>query len=184
MPFLDEAVADQRIADTAARMGMARIVITPMHLGRPGAATYNDEQKVMIGVMGNLDGTLTAAKTLGVPKITVESFTMGKNTAQHDAEIRPDLKNKIDSIVDNFRDRLAGKACAKIEKVLDTLDDERINGVAKATDLASIANSLANVTSKLAPILNKTEQSNNVHFHFFRPRTRNEDEYQVIEAGE
>lgn len=180
MPFLDDSLANERILETSAKFNSPAVIMLPKNPGH--GLAYSLEEKVMIGTLANLDGIHATARSLDVPVISTHSFARGKN-GHNASAINPELKDRVDTLVTSFRERLAGKACERVEKVLDTLDNVRIEAVSKATDLASIANSLANVTAKLSPILQKSEDnSNNVHFHFFRPRTRNEDEYEVIEV--
>lgn len=179
MPFLDDSLANERIEETQKKFNYTTTsVLLPKNPGHGRTYTFNE--KVMIGTLARIDGTRPTARALDIDGVTANSYAHGKN-GNNASAVNPELKSKIDGLVENFRDRLAGKACERIEKVFDTLDDARIEGVSKATDLASIAYSLANVTQKLSPILNKQDgNSQNVHFHFFRPRTKNEDEYEII----
>lgn len=183
MPFVDEATVNERIEITQRNLKVkeTNVVVSPLRdTGSARVAGYTEEQKVLIGTFGRLDGKVTAARIFGTSRRTVEAYREGR-PGQKSTEPSPELKDKVDNLTKNFRNRLAGLASQRLEKTLEALTDEKLDKVTKAVDLANISSTLAKTVSSLIPE-NNDDRESSVHYHFYRPRQRNEDEFEVIDA--
>lgn len=181
MPFVDDTIVNERIELTKKnQMIGSSIIVSPLRdTGSARHEPYTESEKIIIGMFGRLDGKVNAAKVFGMSKRTVEAFREGRNR-QHETEVNPELKAKVDTLTRNFRNRLAGLASQKLEKTLEALTDDKLSEVTKAVDLANISSTLAKTVTALVP--DKEEAGTGVHYHFYRPRLREEDEYDIIEA--
>jgi hypothetical protein len=97
--------------------------------------------------------------------------------------VDPLLKEKVQNSVSRFRERLQSLASSKVEAALERITEDKLDSVVKATELASIASSLAKIHRDYEPA-DKNVQQNLVQFQIFRPRTREEDEYDVVQVSE
>jgi len=181
--FLSSEEAKARIASTQRKFALPVSLVTKPEQNTTMASSiqYTDEEKVIIGTLAGIDGIKPTQRLLGIGLGTVETYAHGKptrNTAED-----PELKNKINNSVNKFREALQGKVNARLDQVIENITPAKIENVGTVKDLALIAGQLA----KVAQTINPTDNSNgslNLHYHVYRPRTRSEDEYEVIDVGE
>jgi len=147
-----------------------------------------EEEKILVGSLARIDGSAAISKATGISIPTIRKCAEGRDDYANGADpnrpkINPDLKSKVDELATSMKDKLQNLAHAKIERTLSKLDDEKLDSVTKATDLASIAASL----SKVAASFDKHDGPSMIapiQFNVFRPRQRDEEEYEVITVNE
>jgi hypothetical protein len=184
MPFLSESDANERLNLSKALNAQTILsVMKPCRdTGIAGTALrYSDQEKVLFGVLGTLDGPTNASKALDISYPTISASMLGKTYAN--GTVSPDIKSKVDSAVARFRERITALSSQKIEAALERITDEKLDDIKKATELAQVACSLAKLNSDINPV-DRYKNDTNVQFNIFRPRMRNEDEYEVLQVVE
>ena len=181
--FLSSEEAKARIASTQRKFALpVTLVIKPEQpTSSETSKQYTEEEKVLIGTLAGIDGIVPTQRNLGIGLRTVEAYKQGRQSAHSPED--PELKNKINSSVNKFREALQGKVNARLDQVIDNITPAKIENVGTVKDLALIAGQLA----KVAQTINPTDNQNgslNLHYHVYRPRTRSEDEYEVIDVTE
>jgi hypothetical protein len=138
------------------------------------------EEKVLLGTLAKIDGVRETARAFDRNPGHIEQYAMGRNTQR--GEVNPELRDRIQKNVNNFRERLSNLAGTKLQTALETMTDDKIKSVESVKDLATIANSLATVHSKITE--RDIQAGSNVQINIFRPRTRDENEFEVISVEE
>jgi hypothetical protein len=149
------------------------VIFSPMHDHSDNRRT--EDERVLIGTLARLSGSPAAtARELGLPRTQVNSYKDGHRCTE--SQVDSEFLEKINNNVAKLRERIEGK----IELAISHITEDKLCN-AKAVELAQIAASLSKTTLNI-----KVEEkvNNNVHFHFFRPRCRAEDEFQVIDVKE
>lgn len=180
MPFLSETQAEEKLENGRKNACSSLITLRPLRdKGVVENYKFSDTERVLFGSLGILDGPRPAARELKIGRNTIEAAMEGK--ASYGAEVNPELKSKVDNAVQKFRDRISGLASQKVISALERIDDTKLDDVKKASELALIAGSLARITKDIEPV---QQTGNRIQFNIFRPRIREEDEYEVIEVIE
>lgn len=121
-------------------------------------------------------GSQAVADKFGLSKSSVDAYKNGAtSTASYN---RPD--SALREVVDNKKDELTTMARGRLSAALSSLTDDKI-GSAKARDIASIAKSMSGVIKDMEPTV---VQQNNTQVVVYRPRQRDEDEFDVITVNE
>lgn len=114
------------------------------------------------------------SKIFGVDSNTIGSYKHGytENTRRNtnEALVRSGQATRI---------RIASKAQSKIISAMRFMTDDKLQH-AKARDLAGIAKDMSTVVNNMEG--NSSNSSNQNNFVFFSPRTKQSDEYEVIEV--
>ena len=185
MGFLNQQELDQRLELTKANFSVSAN-LKPLN---PGAFNTGKrlgfEEKVLIGVLANFDTQKNVAQAFGVQERTAKSLEHGESSWRESlGEIEPrgtELKERITSGVQAFKDKIQTLASGRLVRTLENITDEKLDGVDKVKDLALIASSLAKVN---ASVLEQGHNGNAIQINLYRPRTRDEQEYDVIEVKE
>jgi acylphosphatase len=132
----------------------------------------------MIGALGIVEGRRETARNFGMKHSQVENYSDGK--VEIGGEVRQEALDAVKEKVNLLR----GKIENKIDKIVDCITEDKIIN-AKAIELASMAAQLSKIPSNLHPEeKNNNTVNNNGMFIFFRPRQREEDEYEQICVNE
>jgi hypothetical protein len=138
--------------------------------------------KAMIGTIAVLDGKREAAKAFDVTDATAHACAAGFNlpAIARRTEIEG-LGDRVKSNVENFRKRIAELSSSKIMTALENISEEKITNIEDAQKLANLAATIAKVQSGLPGSL---QAGNAVQINIYRPRTKDEEKYEVVEVHE
>jgi hypothetical protein len=140
----------------------------------------NTEAQEAIGQVAAMTTQQTAADLFGLSQAQTHAYDNGASSSNHVArgEHKQDLKARLDK----FRELLAAKAAIRLHETLDTLDEDKLRSVKKATNLSRIAKDMATVMRNVEERLDRN-QGDTVHFHVWKPDMKPESSYDVVEAS-
>lgn len=143
--------------------------------GRPeGRTNIPDFLRPIIGASAHFQSAREVAKEFGVSKGTVDLYKHGM-VAGSGTRVHPDLKDRVDSIVGQVRE----KAAERLMAALGLLTDEKL-ATAKARDLSGIAADMSRVIEKSAP----RSEVQATQIIIYAPSQRPIERYEVIEASD
>lgn len=142
------------------------------HTGSKGKKVPS-ELRPLIAALATVEGTTQTAKDFGTALPTVNNFKHGKSSNDvPDAKLESDTAKILGTVRDLAADRLLA--------AIGLLDNDRLAGVTKATEISAIAANLSRVVEKVTP---KLDQTNGPVFHVYAPELRTLDRYEVIDVG-
>ncbi|SRR5258706_8927296 len=116
------------------------------------------------------------ADRFGLSKSSVDAYKIGAtSTASYN---EPD--NALARAVNNKKNEISDIARGRLSAALSSLTDDKIDG-AKARDIASIAKNMSAVIKDMEPAV---IQQNNTQVIIYKPRMRDEDEFDIITVNE
>jgi hypothetical protein len=136
------------------------------------------EERSAIGVLGHMIGIPETSRISGASNSQVHSHMNGYNTCanrNYDEELNQNVKRDIGKVRDTAINRMLS--------TMGFLDDNKLEKVAKATDLASIAASLGKVAQLGLPKESPaTNVDNRVQIVVYGPQTKDESKYDSIDV--
>lgn len=138
------------------------------------------ELRQLIGISSIEDGSHELAERFGISSVTANHYANGvispnyPNTSQSQKQLR--------NVTDAVRDKIAGKARAKLLNALKHITDENLKG-SKPRDLAGIAKDLATVAKTVEPERTGPVQQGPT-FLVYAPQIRKEEYYKTIRVNE
>jgi hypothetical protein len=132
--------------------------------------------KVLIGTLANIDTSREVGKAFGVSHATAQAFAQGRNTLQS-TEPNPELKERVDAAAATSRGLISALANSKVVAAIERITDDKLDTVSDVSKLADVASKLSKVTANLYA---DKDNGTKIQFNIFRPRTKSEDEYEVI----
>jgi hypothetical protein len=172
--FLTQAERERRRALSESRDAVRIVDKAP---GRPvGATEVPLGTKALVGTLANLESqsNIELAKDFGLSKDQVSAFKNGKSTVN--AEVNPELKEKIEDNLGVVRDRAADI----LLETLGLLTPERIQSIQKVKDVTAVAKDMSTIIRNATP-QNKEPGSTNF-VQIINHGQRSEDSYEVIEV--
>lgn len=116
------------------------------------------------------------AQTFGVSESSISAYKNGatSTTTYH----KPD--SKLEKAITDHREAIIGPATAKLMAAINAITEEKLEG-AKVRDVAGVASSMSQVIKNMTP--DSGGLVNNQQVIIFKPRMREEDEYETIEVN-
>lgn len=117
------------------------------------------------------------AKSFGISESSISAY-------KHDATSTTTYDKPNDSLKksnDSVRDVITDKARGRLMSALDAITDENISS-AKVKDIASIAKDMSVIVKNMEP--ERTQNVQNTQVIIYKPRMRDEDEFDVITINE
>lgn len=117
------------------------------------------------------------AKSFGISESSISAY-------KHDATSTTTYDKPNDSLKksnDSVRDVITDKARGRLMSALDAITDENISN-AKVKDIASIAKDMSVIVKNMEP--ERTQNVQNTQVIIYKPRMRDEDEFDVITINE
>lgn len=140
-----------------------------------GSVEVPDSLRKIIGETAITDGRQSAlelAKSFGISSSSVSAYTQGAHSTKSYNQ-KPNLAH-----IERAKERITKRARGKLLLALSHITEDKLSE-AKLTELASVATAMSKVATDHSP-----ESGNgsgvNVQFNVFRPRIKEEDDYQVI----
>ncbi|RPH73992.1 hypothetical protein EHM76_04470 [bacterium] len=130
-------------------------------------------------IVGQLTSHKNAGNLFGVNDDHVRLMT-DHGTQSHSSIDRPN--NNLVSIIEGQRTKIRDLAFKRLNTVLECLDEDKIKGIAKARELATVGAQLAVISEKMLPKEMSADQT--VHFHMYRPEVKKESDYETVAVGE
>lgn len=186
MPFISDEELNKKLNGTCASLQRENFIIRANREPALERKNYTENEKVLLGALTEFDGPREVAKLTGVSEPTLRKFRDGRDDFSKAADpnnpkVNPELDSKVKNLVQTTKERIQGLAHDKIELALTKLDDEKLEDL-KAKDLAIIASSLSKVSSSFDTPNVGTGIA--MQFNIFRPRMREEEDYEIIEVHE
>jgi hypothetical protein len=164
---------------------LSKLLNVDEYAGR-GTKSLSRETQAAIGVTAGILGTTKASRMHDVAISSAHSYERGYTGPV-------DLVNPAKSPKEDLADKIiAGhgiivdKAFGRLMKTLDLLDDDKLAGVKKASDLANIGRNLSGIiahASQSTKDNNFDNREQSVHFHIMRPDRAEESEYKTVEIS-
>jgi predicted transcriptional regulator len=118
------------------------------------------------------------SRTFGISESSISAYKNdATSTASYDT---PNIE--LSKANDSVRDQITDKARGRLMSALDAITDENISN-AKVKDIASIAKDMSVIVKNMEPIV-PVDNSKNTQVIIYRPRMRDEDEFDVITVNE
>lgn len=117
------------------------------------------------------------SKSFGISESSISAY-------KHDATSTTTYDKPNDSLKksnDSVRDVITDKARGRLMSALDAITDENISN-AKVKDIASIAKDMSVIVKNMEP--ERTQNVQNTQVIIYKPRMRDEDEFDVITVNE
>lgn len=187
MGFISDEELDLRINKTRIANPEA-LVIRAQRDPNLEKENLTETEKILFGALVQIDGAAAVSEATGKSVPTVRNLAKGRDDFSNGADPNKpkenkELKSKVDALADSMKTKLQTLAHSKVEAALNRIDDTKLDEVKKATDLAIIASSLAKVASSFDE-KREGPNGNFLQVQVFRPRMREEEEYEVIEVVE
>jgi len=145
-----------------------------------GAKNFSLNTKVLIGTLARLDGITATKDAFHISQATADAFSQGKTSLQS-LEPNAELKAKVDAATDSSRAMISTLANSKVFKALERITDDKLDTVSDVNKLADVASKLSKVTANLFA---DRDTGTKVQFNIFRPRTKDEAEYEILSVEE
>jgi predicted transcriptional regulator len=117
------------------------------------------------------------AKAFGISESSISAYKNDATSTKSYHEPNESLKKSNDGI----RDQITDKARGRLMSALDAITDENISN-AKVKDIASIAKDMSVIVKNMEPTV-PVNQSN-TQVIIYKPRMRDEDEFDIITVNE
>ncbi len=155
-------------------------VITPPELGRPEGAKNIDpitrELIALDGAFGSLPQT-SIARVHNVAQSEVSFLSKGYDRTNVDER---KVDENLQTSITQRKFGIIDTATTKLMETLDLFDPNYI----EQKQLPEAANKIASVVERLEGRGNINQNAPSVQFHVYAPRTRHEDQYEVIVVNE
>lgn len=157
---------------------VVRAQVVNIERGRTSGRTEVPEiiRQVIAEEVIDCGGSQAIADKFGLSKSSVDAYKVGATSTS--SYHKPD--SSLKQVVDNKKDEITTTARGRLSAALNSLTDDKISS-AKARDIAAIAKSMSGVIKDMEPTV---VQQNNTQVVVYRPRQRDEDEFDVITVNE
>lgn len=154
-------------------------IVVPPELGRPEGSTNKDQvTKEIIALDGAFgsNGQKAIARIHGVTQPEVSFLSKGFDRTNVDTrQENEELKTTINQV----KHKIVDRATCKLMEALDIFEPSALDQKQLPSAMVSVASVIERMenkgpTSAIAP----------VNFHIYAPRTRHEDQYEVIQVNE
>ena len=157
--------------------------------GYKGRGTKNLHRDVQagIGVAADFLGTTKASRLGDVAISSAHSYERGFTSPTDLVNPLKPPKAELQERIIQGHGIIVDKCFNRLLKTLNLLDDEKLSGVKKATELSLIAKNLSSIVNHATAVTQDKLVENNeksVHFHIMKPPMAQEDEYPVIQISE
>ena len=136
--------------------------------------------KVLIGTLANIDNSREVGKQFGVSHATAQAFAQGKNSLQS-TEPNAELKARVDAAAATSRGLISALANSKVVAAIERITDDKLDVVSDPCKLADVASKLSKVTANLYA---DKDNGTKIQFNIFRPRSKDEEEYEIMMVEE
>lgn len=179
-------VNDLELEQEINRLNKVPKVITPQLInpesGRgKGNIQVPESLRKIIGETNVLDGrqeALTIAKEFGVSPSSVSAYANGANST---ASYRN--PTDIKSFIDKSRKRIQNKARSKLFMALEQITEEKL-AEAKLRDVSGVARDMSSIIRDTEPKTENGISINGSKVIVYRPRMREEEDYETIAVNE
>ena len=143
-----------------------------------GSKNLSLSTKVLIGTLANLEPSREVGKVFNVAHSTAQAYAQGRNSL---ASIEPneELKSRVDAATTTSRGLISALANTRVVAAITRITDEKLDTVTDVNKLADVASKLSKVTANLFA---DKDNGTKIQFNIFRPRTKAEDEFEVIDV--
>jgi hypothetical protein len=140
-----------------------------------GAGDIDPKIQAVIGVAARLDTAKNVAAAFGVSRQQVHNLKHGRTTDKHG--VNPRLANDMQL----KRETVADMSLVKLIEAVQSFDLNNVKDESKKIDAAS---KLAGIVEKMVPYEKNDGkgQGNKLVVNVYRPRTKDLDEYQILEV--
>lgn len=153
--------------------------IVDIKRGRGNTLEIPNEIRALVAEEAIINGhTKEIATQFGISKSSVDAYKNGATSTTTYNEPDKSLSDANKQV----RDVITDKARGRLMSALDAITDENI-GNAKVKDIASIAKDMSVIVKNMEPNV-PVDNSKNTQVIIYRPRMRDEDEFDVITVNE
>lgn len=138
------------------------------------------EENAAVGLTSLILGSTHSEEMFGVGVPQQSLIRRGMTGSLDPKQGRAPKQDLLDSIYEHGK-TASEKAFKKLFSTLDSLTDDKIKSVSKATDLAKIATSMARVVQSVTP-KDSGDDHGGVHFHIWKPEQNQVDDYDTVEV--
>lgn len=117
------------------------------------------------------------SEEFGISKSSISAYKNGATSTTTYNEPNPELKSKIGDI----KDRIIGPAQSRLIKAIEAITDDKLSE-AKIQTAASVARDMSTIIKNLEPPADQVVNRNQVII--FRPRMKEEDDYEILQVSE
>lgn len=176
---------DSGSADISARRLETMLAGDKPYAGR-GTKALRDETRAAIGITAGILGTTKAARLNDVSISGAHSYERGYTSPTDlvDPEKKP--KEALQAKIIEGHGVIVDLAFNRLLSTLNLLDDDKLAGVKRATELSQIAKNLSGVVAHATQATqdrNTEVNEKNVHFHIMRPEQAIDADYKTIEIS-
>jgi len=154
----------------------SRAIIHQLEKGRPkGRINRTHEEREIIAGEALIHGNDYASRKYGIAPSTISAYTHGATSSASYTE--PD--DELMKSVSNQRLKIAHVAHGKLSEALDQITSDKLAS-ANLRTIASVAQSMSAIVKNMEPEV-APQNSQNINFTFYAPKTRSEDSFDVID---
>jgi transposase-like protein len=158
--------------------GDSNIEVRALRHGKPaGRENLTAEQRKIIAEEAIISGKtiVEIAEQFGISHDTVAAYKSGATSCATYNEKDEDLSKHINSVKENIISEAQNKLLTAIQEITS----DKI-GAAKVRDIAGIAKDMSSIVKNMGP---EMVVNDNRKVIIYRPRERQEDEYEVIDVS-
>lgn len=146
----------------------------------PGSKNYSNEIKALIGLLAENDGVKKTSQRLGIAISQVSHYKNGNTQVQDGIRPNKELRKLLKEEEDLQSATLRAVIRDKVNKIIDSIDDDKIN----SSNLSSATKAAANLSSVFKNFERSENPSGNTQqqFVFFGVAPLEESKYEVLEA--
>lgn len=158
---------------------LARVEVVEIKHGRPAGRLEIPASIRALAAEESLNGTSAKviAGAFGISESSISAYKKNATSTTTYDKPNEELKKSNDSV----REKITSGARSKLMLALDAITEENISG-AKVKDIASIAKDMSVVMKNIEPAGPLVQ--NNQQVIIYRPRARDEDEFETITVSE
>jgi hypothetical protein len=154
----------------------SRAIIHQLEKGRPkGRANRTHEEREIIAGEALIHGNDWASKKYGIAPSTISAYTHGATSSASYTDPDDDLMRSVSS----QRLKIASVAHGKLSDALNHITPDKLAS-ANLRTIASVAQSMSAIVKNMEPEV-RQENSQNIQFTFYAPKTKQEDNFDVID---
>lgn len=168
--------SSDNIANSVSRIKRGEVKVISDFTNRPGKKNLDEDTKEFIGTLAHFESQDSIASVFKVSQARVSQIKNGLNSSSKVGSFDVDLKGRIDKNVKDVRKQVSELALGKLSCILEGITKDKIDR-ASLSEITTAASNLG----KLSHVEEEREVNNN-NFVFFTPRTKQEDDYEVVEV--
>lgn len=155
-------------------------VIRPLNNGgrRPGDTNLSDDLRALIGAEAQVENLDAVAERFGISHHHAHELGSGKVSTEYGVD---------DQLVTKINKKLSEPHSLAVEKLTETLlalDSNKIKGIGKAKDLASVAAQLSRIAETTSPLKHKDDEDDRgaARIIIYSPTIKQENHYASLET--